>query len=143
MDDLVRLIYVSQPFGFDDAMFNGILADSRRNNLRDGVTGALICRADLYLQLLEGSALIVEKTFARITRDNRHLEVRRLFSEPVSQRLFEGWAMLDDPARSWMWTQKDVSNGAIERAPRNEMLAVFARVRAEVGHIEDPAATPL
>lgn len=135
MDDLIQLIYVSQPFGFDDAMFNGILADSRRNNLRDDVTGALICRADLYLQLLEGPALTVRKTFERITRDNRHLEVRRLFSEPVSMRLFSGWAMRDDPARSWMWTQKEVSDGAIDRAPRNEVLAVFARVRAEAAHV--------
>ena len=131
MDDLVRLVYVSQPFGFDNAMLNGILSDARRNNARDGITGALICRADLYLQLLEGPPLAIQRTFARIERDNRHLEVRRLFSEAVEERMFPGWAMRDDPARSWMWTPKDVSEGAVERAPRHEVLAVFERVRAE------------
>ena len=35
---LFQIIYVSHPFGFDEPTLNGILADSRRNNLRDDVT---------------------------------------------------------------------------------------------------------
>ena len=53
--DLYRVIYTSRPFGFDAGMLNGILVDARRMNTRDGITGALICRADIYVQLLEGS----------------------------------------------------------------------------------------
>jgi Sensors of blue-light using FAD len=51
--DLIRLIYCSRPFGFDNAILNGILSDARRCNERDAITGALICRADVYLQLIE------------------------------------------------------------------------------------------
>ena len=76
--DLIRLIYCSRPFGFDDAALNGILIDARRCNERDAITGALICRADIYLQLLEGPAAAVDATFARIAKDNRHLEVNLL-----------------------------------------------------------------
>ena len=61
---VVQLIYASRPFGFDQAMLNGILSQSRRCNSRDGITGALICRADVYLQLLEGSAAALDATYA-------------------------------------------------------------------------------
>ena len=54
MTDLIQLIYSSRPFGFDEATLNGILMFARRNNPREAITGALICRHDLYLQLLEG-----------------------------------------------------------------------------------------
>ena len=128
---LHRLVYVSRPFGFDEGMLNGILIQARRCNARDGLTGALICRADIYLQLLEGPEAALEATYARIVDDNRHLEVRRLIHEPAGERLFEAWAMRDDPARSWMWTQKDVAAGALAAASRDEILAVFARLAAE------------
>ena len=35
-------IYMSEPFGFDDGILNGILSISRRNNARNGITGALV-----------------------------------------------------------------------------------------------------
>ena len=38
--DLVQVIYCSRPFGFDNAVLNGILSDARRCNERDAVTGA-------------------------------------------------------------------------------------------------------
>ncbi len=128
---LMQIIYVSQPFGFDEATLNSILMDARRNNSRDDVTGALICRADAYLQLLEGPEAAIRGTYARIASDNRHIDVTFLFGEPVTDRLFPGWAMRDDPARSWMWTQAQVAAGAIAKATRMDLLAVFERVKAE------------
>ena len=55
-----QLIYSSQPFGFDEAMLAGILSGARYNNVRDGITGALICRQDIYLQLIEGPAAAID-----------------------------------------------------------------------------------
>jgi hypothetical protein len=129
--DLVQLIYLSRPFGFDGVILDDILITSRRKNPGVGVTGALICRADLYLQLLEGPRDAVEKLFGRIARDDRHLEIERRVFEPISARVFPDWAMLDDPARSWMWTQAEVSAGAAERAGADDLRAIFARVAAE------------
>lgn len=128
---LVRLVYASHPFGFDSATLYGILTVARRNNARDGVTGALICRGDLYLQLLEGPEAAVLAAYARIGRDDRHLEVTRLIHEPAPSRLCPDWAMRDDPVRSWMWTRAEVANGAVERASRAEILGVFQRVLTE------------
>lgn len=130
MMTVTQLIYRSQPFGFDEAMLNGILLQARRNNMRDGLTGALIVRGDLYLQLLEGPEPAVNATFARIKRDVRHLAVQHISTGPVAQRLFPHWTMRDDPAPSWSWSARDVEQGALDRAAPGEVLAVFERLAA-------------
>lgn len=128
---LHRLIYVSRPFGFDTAVLGGILVGARRNNARDGLTGALICRADIYLQLLEGSPAAVARTYAGIAADDRHCDVERLVSEPTADRLFPGWEMLDDPARSWLWSAAEVARGAVAAASAAAVVGVFARLATE------------
>lgn len=130
---VTQLIYTSQPFGFDSAMLAGILAGARRNNRRDGITGALICRRDIYLQMIEGEAAMIDALFGRIAIDDRHLEVTKLCRGTAEERLFPGWDMLDDPARSWLWSPDDVARGAVTAASASEVRAVFERVAAEVG----------
>lgn len=131
---LLQLTYASRPFGFDAPTLAGILLDARRCNARDGITGALICRDDLFLQLLEGPEAAVEAAFARIARDDRHVEVRPLTRRmiPGDGRLFGRWAMRDDPAQSWVWSRAEVEDGAPLRAGEAEILAIFARLAAEV-----------
>ena len=51
---LSQFIYTSRPFGFSGPMLDDILTSARWLNTRDGITGALICRADMYMQLLDG-----------------------------------------------------------------------------------------
>ena len=53
-----RAIYTSRPFGFDTAILHGILSDARRANLRDGITGALICRGDILRTAVRKSATV-------------------------------------------------------------------------------------
>ncbi len=128
---LKQIIYVSQPFGFDESTLNGILMVARRKNLQCDVTGALICRGDAYLQLIEGPEIAIRDTYRRIASDARHTNVNLLFDDLVDDRLFPRWAMRDDPARSWMWTQAQVTAGAITKATRPELLAVFERLKAD------------
>jgi hypothetical protein len=130
--DLIQLIYSSKPFGFDDAALNGILSIARWNNPREAITGALICRHDLYLQLLEGPQAAVETRYMSIGRDNRHVEVVKRVSRTVSERLFPNWAMRDDPARSWMWTAEEIEQGALDRATPADFVLIFERLAAEV-----------
>jgi Sensors of blue-light using FAD len=125
---LMQLIYYSQPFGFDDSMLNGILLQARRNNARHGLTGALIVRGDLYLQLLEGPAPAVEATFAKIRGDNRHLAVKPLAREITPDRMFPDWTMRDDPAQSWLWTEDQIAAGALDTASLVALRAVFERI---------------
>lgn len=132
ISDLVRLIYSSRPFGFDQAVLNGVLMSARRNNSRDQITGALVCRGDLYLQWLEGPAAAVSAAFDRIAGDDRHLEVRRRLAAPASERLFAAWAMRDDPPRSWMWSAEAVAAGALEHATESDFLNVFSRLSDEL-----------
>ncbi|MGL6208999.1 MAG: BLUF domain-containing protein [Paracoccaceae bacterium] len=129
---LLQLTYASRPFGFDESMLAGILIDARRCNLRDQITGALICRDDLYLQLLEGPEAAVEATYARIVADDRHVEVRPLTRRPIAEdgRLFAAWAMRDDPAASWVWSREAVHQGAAEQASAAEVLSIFQRLAA-------------
>lgn len=128
---ITQLVYASQPFGFDEAMLRGILVQARRNNARDGITGCLIARADLYLQMIEGEATQISALFARIGRDDRHLQVEELWSGAVGERMFPAWAMRDDPARSWLWSAQDVAGGALLRASSDDFHAVFARAGGE------------
>lgn len=125
---LTQLIYVSRPFGYDDLDLLTILNSARRNNTRDGITGALICREDLYMQLLEGEEALVQEAYKRILTDSRHTDVRLLFSGDAGEWLFPEWAMRHDPAHSWMWSREDVSAGAAERATAEEARAIFARL---------------
>ncbi len=128
---LVQLTYASRPFGFDEAVLGTILLDARRCNMRDGITGTLIVRQDLFLQLLEGPAEAVDAAYKRISRDDRHINVRQLTRRDVSERLFPDWAMRHDPARSWMWSMDEVADGAVHRASEAEILNVFERLRYE------------
>jgi hypothetical protein len=129
---LLQVVYASRPFGFDQCMLSNILFDARHANERDDITGALIARQDLYLQLLEGPEAKVRETYSRIARDDRHVEVTPLVDRLVAARLFPGWAMRDDPADSWIWPAEAVNDGAIERATEDEVLGFFTRI-AEQG----------
>ena len=102
----VQLIYVSRPFGFDDLALGGILASARCHNLIEGITGSLICREDLFVQMLEGDEDAVHNTFERIKRDDRHTDIANVWSGNIDTRLFPQWAMRHDPAQSWMWTRE-------------------------------------
>lgn len=128
---LTQIIYSSKPFGFDTSVLDGILAVSRRLNARDDITGTLICRGDMYLQLIEGPDAAIQAAYKRITADDRHLDINLLISRTVAERMFPKWAMRDDPARSWMWTQAEVLAGAIQAATTGEILAIFEQVARE------------
>ncbi|PLK23832.1 blue light sensor protein [Porphyrobacter sp. TH134] len=111
-------------------MLAGILSAARRNNPRYGITGALICRHDLYLQLIEGPTEAVDALYAVICEDDRHFDVRLLLSEAMGERLFPNWAMLDDTAPSQFWSAQDVASGALEMATPDELRAPFVRLSA-------------
>ncbi|MCD1626411.1 MAG: BLUF domain-containing protein [Paracoccaceae bacterium] len=130
---LTQLIYSSKPFGFDDTILSQILLTARRNNANAHVTGCLICRADLYLQLLEGPAEAINRLYASIEEDDRHLEVTHRMERETDSRLFGQWAMRDDPAQSWLWTKAEVDAGALENADQAAFLAVFERVAQRIG----------
>ncbi|NKI34944.1 BLUF domain-containing protein [Wenzhouxiangella sp. XN79A] len=70
-----------------------ILVDSRRNNCRHGISGVLHFADGRFFQYLEGPADRVDALYARICRDARHSDVRRLTRRPLPRRRFDGLAM--------------------------------------------------
>lgn len=127
-----QIIYSSKPFGFNASVLDDILTVSRRLNSRDDITGMLICRADMYLQFIEGPDAAIQATYARIIADDRHLDINLLVSNEVADRLFPKWAMRDDPPRSWMWSHAEVSAGAIKTSTQGQVLEIFQRLANEV-----------
>ena len=110
-------------------MLNGLLIDSRENNQKHSITGSLLCRADIYLQLLEGPEESILTTFDRIKRDDRHLEVEVLLQEQnIKERFFPSWAMKDDPVESWMWSQREVADGAVQNTSKEQILGIFQKI---------------
>lgn len=126
-----QLIYRSQPFGFDRAMLAGILVQARRNNRRDDITGALVCRHDLYIQLIERPEPAIDALYSRIAADNRHNDVRLALSDTVSERMFPEWEMLDDDMPTMTWTPVQIADGAIEQASPEELRAIFEGIAAK------------
>ena len=95
---IYRLVYYSHNLiavGTDEVaeQVENILAVSRTNNMRDGITGALMFNAGCFAQVLEGPLDVVEAAFERIQQDERHGEVSLLALEPIAARAFPNWAM--------------------------------------------------
>ena len=70
-----------------------ILATSRRNNLRLGITGVLLISQGYFAQLLEGSRPAVDSLLDRIMRDRRHSDIVSVHERSVGLRDFGSWSM--------------------------------------------------
>lgn len=90
---LSRLIYVSCHQSTGIEVFDSILQKSRMNNVRDGITGALVISRKHFLQLLEGDQDLIAKAFMRIMQDSRHHDIRVISAGREQSRLFYEWSM--------------------------------------------------
>lgn len=91
-----RLIYRSRsripPEGRKQAL-GTLFSVARSSNKKRGVTGALLCTDDCFVQVLEGDEDVVRGLYAHIAADPRHDSVELLESESVEGRVFSRWAM--------------------------------------------------
>ena len=83
----------------DEARIAAILAISRRNNARDGVTGLLYADEARFMQAIEGTRDVIEAVFARIRDDDRHRDVTVLLDREIAAREFGRWSMADARAQ--------------------------------------------
>lgn len=95
---LKRVVYVSEarpvkPGQSMAQMVDEILAVSRRNNLRRGLTGALVCGAGRFAQVLEGPADQVDLVLSIISQDPRHTGLTLLEDAAAERRVFANWTM--------------------------------------------------
>lgn len=91
---MLQIVYIStarQPM--TEQGLEEILAASRRNNGRDGVTGLLLAGGRRFLQALEGPGENVLSTYGRICADRRHGAIVQLGCRNVEDRQFGDWSM--------------------------------------------------
>ena len=98
MTALYRVVYCSRNVlpehpGALAAQVRRILEVSRRNNARDGISGALLFSGGCFAQALEGPQDAVETAFERIQCDERHTEITVLGAGPIAERDFADWSM--------------------------------------------------
>ena len=88
------LVYVSsavRPFSRPD--LEDLLATSRDNNARAGITGMLLYKDGNFMQVLEGDEAAVRAVYDKIGADSRHggeIVLREGFTE---ERQFPDWSM--------------------------------------------------
>jgi Sensors of blue-light using FAD len=91
---LVRLLYVSRlADSSKPEVIDGILADSRKHNPAQGITGILCYGAGIFLQAIEGGRDEVSQLYNHISQDARHKDVVLLHFEEITERRFGGWTM--------------------------------------------------
>ena len=91
---LHRLVYISSATALHgDETLQAILAEARRNNARDDITGLLLYHDGNFFQTLEGPKKTVLACYERIKADERHSGCILLLLERADDRIFSDWEM--------------------------------------------------
>jgi hypothetical protein len=100
VSDLVQIVYVSRSTfttmpaerGIEPSVAR-ILAQSRVNNAKRGLVGALYFGDGCFFQCLEGRTADVERLYAALLQDPRHTDLKVLIRRPIERTGFSTWAM--------------------------------------------------
>lgn len=91
---MLQMIYTSVATKkFPPTELKDLLEISRRNNIRDGITGMLLYEDGTFIQVLEGDDETVEATFERISKDPRHAKIVLIAKFELDHRSFNEWEM--------------------------------------------------
>lgn len=100
MAELIQLVYASRATFPATASESGIephvarvLVQSRINNPKRGLVGALYFADGNFFQVLEGEADEVDALHARLGHDPRHKDIQVLIRRPIDARSFSIWSM--------------------------------------------------
>lgn len=116
MSDLVQIVYVSRSTftpmpaeqGIEPSVAR-ILAQSRINNARRGLVGALYFGDGCFFQCLEGREDEVDRLYAVLQGDPRHTDLKVLARRSIDRTSFATWSMkyvpLDAPMKTLLREQ--------------------------------------
>ncbi len=91
---LYQLVYLSRASKpFNDEQLMALLEKAKEFNGSVQITGMLLHRYDVFLQLLEGPVEAVQKLYKKISADPRHNQVHCLYQSVSDKRIFEHWTM--------------------------------------------------
>lgn len=92
---LQEIVYRSTATGSTTSLLNmaTLLAEAQWNNQRRGLTGALAAHDEVFFQVLEGPADVLDSLLARLSSDPRHKDLQILGRRPIEARRFGDWSM--------------------------------------------------
>ena len=91
---MIQLVYTSYtPQPLTEEQLEHILQSSRKNNRDAGITGILLYKQSLFLQVLEGDEASVLETYNTICEDSRHQDVELVLKIEIESRDFPDWEM--------------------------------------------------
>ena len=91
---MLSIAYVSAATApVSDEQIADILQVARRNNARDGLTGALLYHGGRFIQILEGPDDRVNFWYDIIAADPRHRILQKVREKQVTERQFPEWTM--------------------------------------------------
>ncbi|MCR9205641.1 MAG: BLUF domain-containing protein [Halobacteriovoraceae bacterium] len=95
MSQVFQLLYSSNSSeNFDVSVdVDGILNASKMFNEENDITGVLIYKGGVFLQLLEGDEGKVRTLFDKISSDSRHENLEVVYQGKVEERIFPHWTM--------------------------------------------------
>ncbi|MCU0464792.1 MAG: BLUF domain-containing protein [Anaerolineae bacterium] len=91
---LISLVYMSMshhPMSDEELM--RILEVARSHNQSHDITGMLLYRDDLFIQVMEGEDAVVLPLYEKIKTDPRHHHVLEVYQGSIEKRAFGQWAM--------------------------------------------------
>lgn len=135
---LHELIYASRAnSNFNSEILEDILAISRVNNTKNGVTGLLIFDGTTFCQILEGKKETLDATYQRIIKDDRHIDHTLFHSGVIEERSFSQWAMsfkrMNEAVSmeswtDWMSAQKLISDATSDNSAGRLILKLVSGV---------------
>lgn len=124
-----RLAYVSRPrTDLPATEIPRIIASSRANNARHGITGILVYTGTDFAQLIEGRPPAVATLWQHIGADDRHVDMALLLDEDDTTPWFPDWRVgyLTDrglPDRFAEWRARGRTLPDAERMALRRLLA--------------------
>lgn len=89
-----QLVYISAPVrDMKPEELKDLLEHALQRNKELSITGLLLYRPGMFMQVLEGEESVVRGLYAQIERDSRHNDVTIVWSGRVPLRRFENWTM--------------------------------------------------
>ena len=77
--------------GLRSSQTSELIALSRENNARDGVSGILLYSGESFVSIVEGSDASISALWRRVLVDDRHRAIVSLFDVSSRAAWFEGW----------------------------------------------------
>ncbi len=85
-------------------IISSILEEARSFNLENNITGLLLYRTGIFVQILEGDKTIIENLLGKITLDRkRHENLKVILKQEAKSRIYSSWSM----------NYREVDNGSL------------------------------